>query len=127
MQESNGGITEEEGDRPVHTFASDGFYRALAEQSRRRILFSLLEDEQSTAEDLAELLYGWATTSGEQVTYDQIRLELYHSHLPKLAASGLVEFDPETGAVERAELAEEIRAVIRHSIAAEQHDRPADS
>lgn len=123
MTESDGGLTEGGVSEVTYEFASDEFFRVLASTVRRRVLFSLLKNKQLNTEELAELLYGWASTTGEDATYEQIRTELHHVHLPRLAASNLVEFEPETGMVTRVELPEAVRAVVRHSIEAEQHER----
>ncbi|WP_336327628.1 DUF7344 domain-containing protein [Halovenus sp. HT40] len=127
MTEPDGELTEGGVSEVTHEFASDEFYRVLASTVRRRVLFSLLNNEQFSTEELAELLYGWESTTGEGATYEQIHTELHHVHLPRLAASNLVEFEPETGTVTQVELPEAVRAVVRHSIEAEQHERPRDA
>lgn len=103
-------------------FASDEFYRALTAAPRRRILFHLLEHEQSTIEELADLLYGWELRTDEHSTYDGVRAQLYHTHLPRLAASDLVAFDSETGHVECLDVPEAVRILVHKSIAAETRD-----
>lgn len=127
MTELDGGLTEGDARGVTHEFASDEFFRVLASAVRRRVLFALLKNEQLSTEELAELLYGWESTTGEDATYERIRTELHHVHLPRLAASNLVEFEPETGTVTRVELPEEVRAVVRRSIEAEQHERSQDA
>lgn len=127
MTESEGELTEGELDGAVQALAKDSFYRVLADRLRRRVLFSLLKTDESTTDELAELLYGWASTTGEQASYNQIRTELHHVHLPKLAATDLIEFEPETETIKRTELLEEVRVLIRRSIEAEQVDRSQKS
>ena len=107
------------GERAVREFASDDFYRALANTLCRRLLFALLTAEEGTVDGPAELLYGWAVTTGEQANYDQIRTALHHSHLPKLDVCGLVEFALETGMVEQPGPSPDVKPLIEHSIAAE--------
>ena len=127
MTGSDAGLTEGGVSEIPREFASDEFFRVLASTVRRRVLFALLTNEQFSTEELAELLYGWASTTSEHATYEQIRTELHHVHLPRLAASDLVEFEPQTGTVQRVELPEAVRAVVRHSIEAAQHERSQDA
>ena len=127
ITESDAGLTEGGVSEVTHEFASDEFFRVLASAVRRRVLFSLLKNEQLSTEELAEFLYGWASTTGEPTSIEQIRTELHHVHLPRLAASNLVEFEPETGTVTRVELPEAVRAVVRYSIEAEQHEHSQDA
>ncbi|WP_436900295.1 DUF7344 domain-containing protein [Halovenus halobia] len=119
MDRADVGLSDLEVDSTAVEFASDDFYRVLADTSRRRLLFALLTTERGTVDEFAELLYGWAATTGEQVNYERIRTALHHCHLPKLAAEGFVKFDSEAGTVERAELPEEVQSLIQQSIAAE--------
>jgi hypothetical protein len=80
--------------------ADDEFYRALSARSRRRVLAHLVECEESTVGELAEVLCGWEATAGEMVTperYRRVRTELVHIHIPRLADAGLVSYDRETG------------------------------
>lgn len=119
MEHSDVGLSEEPLVSTAPELASDEFYRALANTSRRRLLFALLNTESDTIDDLAELLYGWASTADEQPEYEQIQSVLYHTHLPTLDAAGLVEFDHEAGTVEPADLPGEVEALIQQSIAAE--------
>lgn len=119
MEHSDVRLSEEPLVSTAPEFASDEFYRALANTSRRRVLFALLNTEEETLEGLAELLYGWASTTDEPAEYDQIRTMLYHVHLPALDAADLVEFEAETGAVERTDLTGEVGSLVQKSIAAE--------
>ncbi len=119
MGRADGGLSDLEVDSTAVELARDGFYRALADRSRRRLLFALLTTKQKTVDELAELLYGWAATTGEQANYERIRTALHHQHLPTLVAEGLVEFDSEAGTVEPVELPEDVQSLIKQSIVAE--------
>lgn len=118
MDRADVGLSDLEVDSTAAEFASDGFYRALADKSRRRLLFALLTTERGTVDELAELLYGWAATTEEQANYERIRTALHHQHLPTLAAEGFVKFDSEAETVERVELPEDVQSLIQQSIVA---------
>ena len=102
--------------------ARDAFYRALAVRSRRRVLGYLLEENESTIDELAEVPCGWETESGTMTSperYDQLQQELYHTHLPVLADARLVSYDSEEGHVSVRELSEPVQDLVRRSLAAE--------
>lgn len=108
--------------------AESQFYQALTSPHRRRLLFYLLENKESTVEELASVLSGWeATTTGTmQTSADRsaIRFQLLHNHLPRLADAGLIEYDAQAGTVQREPLHRRVTAIIRQSVEAE---RLADS
>lgn len=109
-------------------FAEDQFYRALAAQRRRRVLYYVLEEGDSTVAELATVPAGWeATTDGTMKGPEdrrELRLELVHKHLPCLADAGLITYDVAAGAVQCGSFHEQVAAIIRQSIRA---DQPADS
>lgn len=81
----------------------------LCRDRHRRIVLAILAAEQRrlTVDDLTKtiLKYNHQTTvtevSGEVL--EQVRQSLHHVHLPKLAAAGVVEYDPERHLVEPTE------------------------
>lgn len=102
--------------------ATDEFYRALADESRRRVVACLLDREESTVDELAELLCGWEATDGTMVSpdrYEEIRIELYHNHLPCLDDAGLVSYDRSAGVVEPEPIPKLVERLVRHSVGAE--------
>lgn len=72
---------------------------ALAAESRRIVLayFAESADETASVDDLAEYVADRRTES----TRRQVRRQLHHVDLPKLAAEDLVDYDPRTGTVGR--------------------------
>jgi len=106
--------------------AEDQFYRALASRRRRRVLYYLLETTDSTVEELATVLSGWeaATTETMQTPTDRsaIHLDLVHSHLPRLADSGLVTYEPNAGTVQLDPIDPQVAQIIRQSVEAEALD-----
>lgn len=107
------------GDSPPR-LADDQFYRALASTHRRRLLYYLLETTESTVEELASVLGGWEVTTGGtmQTPADrsELRLELMHVHLPRLADAGLIAYDPDEGTVELEPLHPRVADLVRGSI-----------
>lgn len=93
MEHSDVELSDAAGDGAASEPATDDRYRALAHLVRRRLLFAMLETPNGAVDGLAELLYGWAVTTGEKASYDQIRTALQHTHLTRLDAAGLAEFD----------------------------------
>lgn len=78
----------------------------LCQHQHRRIVLGVLTAEQRSLSlnDLTQtILKDNHQTPGTEASSDEItevRLSLYHGHLPKLAAEGLIEFDPERQLVE---------------------------
>lgn len=109
---------------PAPRLADDRFYRSLTAPRRRRLLYYLLGNGESTVDELASVLSGWeATTAGTMQTAadrSRIRLQLRHSHVPRLDKAGLVDYDADAGSVRLEPLHPEVADVIRRSIEAEQ-------
>ncbi|USZ73326.1 DUF7344 domain-containing protein [Natronosalvus halobius] len=102
--------------------ASNSFYRALSERPRRRVLYYLLERDECSVDELADVLAGWETTTETMVAPDrrhQHELSLVHSHLPLLSEAGLVAYDSESGEVSLATVPEPAKALVRRAIEAE--------
>lgn len=67
----------------------DSVLRALAHERRRAALMALDRDGPTTLADLTARL---GSTPEER---EELRIELHHTHLPRLAAAGLIERDDE--------------------------------
>jgi len=81
-------------------FNLDRVHEILAHEYRRSTLTCLHErTERLSLEELAEYIAKDIEPAGN-ARYDElnerIRIQLHHSHLPKLAAGGFVEYDSET-------------------------------
>jgi hypothetical protein len=115
--------TESEHGDVAERLAEDTLYETLASRPRRRILAYLLEESESTLEELVQILAGWrASESSTMVTpakHERIEIELYHQHLPYLHEHGFIEFDHESNTIDVQELADDIHGLIRRSIEAE--------
>ena len=76
----------------------------LLASKRRRLALDILEEETSTVhiETLAGRIAakeGDADSTPEE-TVERIALALHHTHLPKMASAGVLEYDPETHRIE---------------------------
>lgn len=76
---------------------------ALANPRRRDVLYHLSENDAATIDALAaEIAARETDVRPEDVSSDDreaTMVDLHHTHLPKLADAGLVEFDRRSGAV----------------------------
>ena len=86
--------------QPVST---ETLLRVVAHPRRRSILHHLIENGDDAIE-LNELTETAATDGGNvEISHDpdntRTRIELHHTHLPKLAEAGLIEYDAHDGTV----------------------------
>ena len=103
--------------------SDDQLYRALSSTKRRRVLYILLVEEESTIEKIATVLSGWdATETGKMVSpneREQILIELDHIHFPLLAESGLITYDRQERTVRIESLSDIITDLICQSVETE--------
>jgi DNA-binding GntR family transcriptional regulator len=103
----------------------DEFYRALASLRRRRLLAYLIEQEESTVDELAGMLATREATANDDIAtqnaHQRMETSLVHVHLPMLAAAGLVEYDSSEGSVVSRSLDERIRTLIQDSLPGAEH------
>ena len=97
--------------------AFDSVLDLCQHQHRRIVLGTLAEEQRSlTLNDLtkAVLKYNHQTpvTEASEGVLTEIRLSLYHVHLPKLAAAGLIDYDPERELVEPTEQFEQVQPTL---------------
>lgn len=83
-------------------------FRGLADGDRRHIISSLLKSDDGivTVDDLTQEI---ATQSDDR---EQVRLRLYHCHLPKLRDLGFLDYDWRSGDVVLTEGAKNLRAIF---------------
>jgi hypothetical protein len=90
----------------------------LCQNQHRRIVLGMLAEEQRslTLNDLtkAVLKYNHQTplTEASKDVLAEIRLSLYHAHLPKLASEGLINYDPERQLVEPTEQLDQMQPTL---------------
>lgn len=99
------------------SIAFDSVLDLCQNQHRRIILGTLAEEQRSlTLNDLmqAVLKYNHQTpiTEVSNDVLTEIRLSLYHVHLPKLASEGLINYDPERQLVEPTEQFDQVQPTL---------------
>lgn len=82
---------------PPETGPPDALLRLLADSERRRII-NQLRATNPTAHVTLEELTSQLTTDTEHDP-DHTRIRLHHTHLPKLADIGLIDYDPATNTI----------------------------
>lgn len=108
----------DEGDRVVSSDISvAGLFDLLADERRRYALACLWEhDGAMTMSDLAEDVAALETeeprTAIEAEMVQTVATSLYHSHVPKLAAAGVVEYDRDRDMVAASNSDESVERVI---------------
>ena len=102
--------------------SDDQFYRALRSVHRRRLLYYLLDNPESTVQEIATVLCGWqASTTGTMKTPEDrsdVLLVLKHNHLPRLADAEMVDYNPQNGTVHLESLHPFVADIIRRSVEA---------
>lgn len=90
----------------------DRFFDALGDARRRLVLLYLNHHDDGDPEDLAEAIatYEGVETSDEKV--EQIRVDLYHRQLPKLADHGLISYDTRTNKASLEPLPEAVERIL---------------
>lgn len=78
-------------------------FDVLRNEHRLRVLLVLMQASGSvtTIEEIADHLHEWEEERGSStpLSKKQIRLDLYHIHVPKLAATDLIDYDGSTGTI----------------------------
>lgn len=86
----------------------------LCSKKHRRIVLAVLAEQQRslTVDDLTKAIvkhnHHTPLTKVSSETITQIKISLYHCHIPKLADAGLIEFDADRELVEPNEACEQI-------------------
>ena len=73
-------------------------FDVLSETQRQQTLHYLAETPVASLDEIAELIA--RRDGGALDDAEHIAIALHHGHLPKLAADGLVDYDPDTRTVE---------------------------
>jgi hypothetical protein len=89
----------------------DAMLHALCHPYRQRILLAVSDHGPRTGEEFTPDSFG--PDDADDVERKRMRTELYHSHLPRLAKLGYVEWDSETGTVRRGPNFEAIDPLVR--------------
>lgn len=97
---------------PSDILELDHVYEALGTPRRRYLCYTLLEDTEWTLDELARKVAAWENDIPEhEVTnhqQEEVYVSLYHAHIPKLVAEGVLTFDDTTETITTAENAEQV-------------------
>lgn len=90
--------------RPAAAALLDNAFAVLSVARRRYLLYYLtnLSSRETTFERATRAIYSYEAAQASQrpVEHRQsIRLSLEHNHLPRLAATGMLVYDPRTGVI----------------------------
>lgn len=81
----------------------DACLQLIADRHRRRVIHHLRHEAAGTTtfENLVDQVYDRVSDSTDGLLQDreELAIQLYHTHLPKLAEYGVVEFEHTTGTV----------------------------
>lgn len=84
----------------------DSLFDVLSDQSRRRILAALLENDRSDALSITDDI---STGDPDRTS---LNTQMYHRHLPKLDDLGLIEWNRETHEVQAGPHFDEIKPLL---------------
>jgi len=97
--------------------AFDDVFDALGNRYRRRVLVALFERARCDGGPVSP-----ADLATEDEDPEELRLRLHHCHLPRLAAKGYLEWDPDRGRIRRGENFEELEPFL--AVMLEHGDEP---
>ena len=86
----------------------DTILHVLENQYRRRVLVALLEHNPQDADDLQ--IPSDIELADEDL--ETLRIHMTHTHLPKLEASGFIEWDRDTNSIRKGPKFDEIRPLL---------------
>lgn len=89
----------------------DGKLALLTSPYRRRVLFAVSERGPLAEDEVAAALFSAGVTDDPDP--DVLKLKLVHSHLPKLAKEGYIEWDPATERLRRGPNFDDVAPLLR--------------
>jgi hypothetical protein len=98
MSDDSGEKGEDDYCNPIERSLSlDAVLSLLADERRRDLVRFLVEEVDETAsirECTDHVVECEQARTGDRPAYDQVEMKLHHVHVPKLASSGIIEYDP---------------------------------
>lgn len=89
----------------------DAVYDLLADCQRRRLLVALYDAE--TPRRLPGLAHQLANERGDPTGADRVDARIYHCHIPKCEAVGMVQYDDEQDTLALTEQGEKLACALR--------------
>lgn len=78
-------------------------FSAMGDQRRRYLLYYLLDHDPAEVDELTTQVCAWEHGATVDEVNDEdrrdVRISLHHNHLPKLAASGIIDYDQRSGTI----------------------------
>lgn len=109
----------------------DHVYEALEHPRRRCVCSLLVEDDEWRLSELARTVAAWEDGVPEDAvsesTMERVSVSLYHSHVPKLAACGVVSFDADAETLSTGENADQVLAALDAMDASVDPSQPQDA
>lgn len=108
----------------INSISYNSVLNVCQNQHRRIVLGTLTEEQRSlTLNDLTKTVlknnHQTPTTAESEDVLTEIRRSLYHVHLPKLASTGLIDYDPERQLVKRTEQFDQVKPTLSTILAAD--------
>lgn len=98
----------------------DANFRALADKHRRIALSRLLQHDELTLADLAELVIeqerGESVTSISDERVKDLYMSLYHTHLPVLEEAGVARYEQEHDLVAKTDQTEALLQTVEETV-----------
>lgn len=100
----------------------DAIFGALSDVHRRYALYYLQDRGSATIDELATVLASWLGTREDETAVvtpadrERLRTELDDDHLPELADTAFIRYDPETGDVSVESLPEIVETILDISL-----------
>jgi hypothetical protein len=94
----------------------DRRYELLSHPTRRALLRTLRENGSTTidaaAADLVDAGERGPAADGGSVDSERLTVSLYHVHLPKMADSGVIDYEPATGTIRANDATEQLYGAL---------------
>jgi len=86
-------------------------FDALRNPYRRRILLAISDHNPREITEFTQTKF--ASVNGDKADPEQLELELHHSHLPKLAEKGYIDWNPEAQTIRRGSNFDDIAPLLK--------------
>ena len=97
---------------------NDALFDVLSDGYRRYFIYSLLERDVVSGDDLREAAADWVTVEGGTAA-DRLVVRFYHVDVPIMVQAGLVDYDPTDDSFSLGEISPGVREILRRSRARE--------
>jgi hypothetical protein len=89
-------------------------FELLQDARRRGVLYTVKRNGESNVETVAHRIAAWESAGNERTTRPKtVEVSLVHTHLPKLDAADVIEYDRERGTVELGDAASDLEPFLR--------------